>query len=257
MTTVNNPTDTELAELLGAAKNLLEFHDRWGMEYPYNDDLKFFLDRSVQASPQESSSSGRIDPDKEEPLDKSGDRIANQDELTALIAECCSCPLGENAAGTGRITPESSKDRPASLFIVCDPPWSGTTSSAPIEGEARNLLGRMLAAIDLSLEEVYLTSVLKCLPADKNLPVDRETGICLSWLKKEVELLNPGIIFTLGPLSARLLLETDKQLFTLRGRLRKWGNTPLVASYHPEMLLRHRELKKASWEDLKLIKGMI
>ncbi|MFW5906170.1 MAG: uracil-DNA glycosylase, partial [Desulfobia sp.] len=121
----------------------------------------------------------------------------------------------------------------------------------------RNLLGRMLAAIDLSLEEVYLTGVLKCLPADRNLAAAQESGTCLSWLRKEVELLNPGIILTLGPLSARLLLETDKQLFTLRGRLQKWRNTPLIASYHPEMLLRHQELKKASWQDLKLIKSMI
>ncbi len=240
-----------MAELVKTAGNLLGFHHLCGLDYPYNRELKSFLGKPVKKTP-ENASSRRA----EERTAQSEKKLHNLDDLSAMIAECRACPLSRTTAE--RIPAEGYKNRPLGLFIVCDPPLAGTTPPiAPIQGEARKLLARMLAAIDLTIEEVFLTSPVKCPSTESNFSVKNKIKACLSWLVKEVDLLAPGIILTLGPLSAKLLLDTEKQLFTLRGRFHKWQDTPLVPSYHPDILLKHEELKKASWEDLKLVKKML
>ena len=125
-------------------------------------------------------------------------------------------------------------------------------------GPAGELLTRMLAAINLSREEVFLTHAVKCLPPDNRAPTVDEINTCLIFLNRQIEIMRPKVICTMGPLAACSLLRSKDSLFHLRGRFHDFqtirGETvPLLSTFHPAFLIKNPEMKKASWQDLQLL----
>ncbi len=256
----NTAPEKGLAELIQGTKDLLTFHQRCGLDYPRSPALQCFLEgppsaATVYPPPRRQSEQYTGQANTTEPTTKTTAETIRPDDLAAMTAEYRACGLSEITEDG--IAAEGRKEGPIDLFIVCDPPLNPGKGAAPIQGEDRELLVKMLTAIDMQMEEVYLTSIVKCLPTDHDYPAEQGMKACLARLKREVDLLNPRLILTLGPLSARLMLDTEKQLFTMRGKLQRWQDTTLIPSYHPNMLLKHSELKKASWKDLRLIKKML
>ncbi len=247
-----------LAELIRDTGNLLAFHKRCGLVYPRSPDITTFLKTPLPRISHPSlpgpEQTGTAKTETAAAPTETKTTVCSLDNLSAMIAECRSCSPGE---GTDRISMEPGNNTPVGLMIVCDPPQVDTPEVAPIQGEARDLLSRMLTAIDLTMDEVHLTSIIKCRLPKGERSLEKRESYCLDWLEREADLVSPRIILTLGPLSARLILQTGRQLFTVRGRLHDWRKIPLVSSYHPEILLKHQELKKASWEDLKLVKKIL
>ena len=120
----------------------------------------------------------------------------------------------------------------------------------------------MLAAIHLSRKEVYITTLVKCFPGPQAKPRENEIKTCLPFLFRQIEIICPAVICTMGMLSSQTLLHSSQSLFQLRGLFYNFNDLcssqleskiVVMPSLHPSLLLENADLKKASWKDLQLI----
>lgn len=125
----------------------------------------------------------------------------------------------------------------------------------PYSGEAGDLLNKMIAAMSLTREQVYITRAVKCcLPVNEK-PKIRDVNICRSYLKKELALVKPDIICAFGEIAAMSLLETSVPLSRLRGHFHDYRGTRVMPTYSPEYLIKNTDAKRVVWEDLKKVIG--
>jgi DNA polymerase len=121
----------------------------------------------------------------------------------------------------------------------------------PFVGQAGKLLDAMLAALGMRRgENVYIANVVKCRPPNNRTPEPAEAEACRPYLERQIALIRPKLIVALGKSAASLLLRTDATIASLRGRRHRYGDTPLVVTYHPAYLLRNLPDKAKAWEDL-------
>ena len=145
------------------------------------------------------------------------------------------------------------------MFIGEAPGRDEDAEGLPFVGRAGQLLNKMLAAINLKREEVYITNVVNWRPKDNRTPTDDEILQFLPFLQEQIDLINPDFIFLLGGVAAKAILSTPIALGKLRGSWHEYQSLQLkktiytIASYHPAFLLRSPQFKKASWEDLKML----
>lgn len=175
------------------------------------------------------------------------------DTLEATIRGCTACGLCESRTqavpGVGH--------RGADLLVIGEAPGQEEDRlGEPFVGRAGQLLDRMLAAIGLDRDRVYITNVLKCRPPNNRDPKPEEVRACSPYLRRQIELLRPRAILAVGRISAQQLLETAETVGRLRGRWHRFGpcDTPLLVTYHPAYLLRSPGQKRKSWADLKRVR---
>ncbi|MDL1956441.1 MAG: uracil-DNA glycosylase [Candidatus Desulfofervidus auxilii] len=166
------------------------------------------------------------------------------------LGECKRCPLWENrhhiVFGEGPAN--------ARLVIVGEAPGEEEDlQGKPFVGAAGELLTKMLKAINLSREEVYITNIVKCRPPNNRNPRPKEIEKCKPFLLKQLETIHPKVICTLGSIAAQTLLETKTSISLLRGKIYIWHGIKLIPTFHPAYLLRNPRQKKFVWEDLKLL----
>ena len=129
----------------------------------------------------------------------------------------------------------------------------------PFVGRAGQLLNKMLLAINLRREDVYITNVINWRPPDNRTPNDEEILEFLPFLQRQIDIVKPKFIFLLGGVAAKAILSTPLALGKLRGKWHEYkslnldGSIPTIASYHPAFLLRSPQYKKHSWEDLQML----
>ncbi|MCK4256586.1 uracil-DNA glycosylase, partial [candidate division WOR-3 bacterium] len=126
----------------------------------------------------------------------------------------------------------------------------------PFVGKAGQLLTKMLKAIDLTREEIYIANVLKCRPPENRDPKPEEVDACKVYLEKQIELIAPQIILALGRHSLRLLTGYEGTLSQIRGNVLYYEGIKVIPTYHPAALIYHQEWKKGSWEDLKFLRRL-
>lgn len=171
------------------------------------------------------------------------------DALDAAVRGCRACRLWE----TRTKTVFGVGDRRADLMIIGEAPGADEDSQGePFVGRAGQLLNRMLAAIGFSREQVYIANVLKCRPPGNRDPKPDEALACQAYLQRQVALIEPKIILSVGRISAQHLLKTETPVGQLRGRWFDYGpaRIPLRVTYHPAYLLRSPEQKAKAWDDL-------
>ena len=145
------------------------------------------------------------------------------------------------------------------MFIGEAPGKEEDDQGLPFVGRAGQLLNKMLAAINLNREEVYITNVVNWRPPDNRTPTDEEILEFLPFLQEQIDLVNPDFIFLLGGVATKAILSTPLTLGKLRGSWHIYESLQLnkkiytLVSYHPAFLLRSPQYKKASWEDLKML----
>ena len=121
----------------------------------------------------------------------------------------------------------------------------------PFVGQAGKLLDSMLGAIGLQRgEAVYIANVVKCRPPGNRTPTPDEAKACAPFLDRQIELIQPKLIVALGKTAATRLLGTEASLASLRGKVHRYGDVPVVVTYHPAYLLRSLPEKAKAWEDL-------
>ncbi|MEN8139876.1 MAG: uracil-DNA glycosylase [Thermodesulfobacteriota bacterium] len=172
-------------------------------------------------------------------------------KLRAEIAACEACPLGKSGPplfGQGRQEPGLD------LLIVSDPAPMGNNGQV-FSGPDEELLTKMMAAINVDLDELFRTNICKC-PVTSP-PSPAYLSKCQDHLQKQIRLLQPKVIMTMGSLASQTVLGQNHQLAALRGRFHHYQGHPLVATYHPELLRQYPDLKKAAWYDLQLIQSRL
>ena len=168
------------------------------------------------------------------------------------IKDCHSCPLGEtrNKLVYGVGNPNADL-----LFIGEAPGADEDRIGEPFVGRAGQLFDKIIAAINLSREEIYIANILKCRPPGNRDPQPAEMEQCFPMLKEQIALIQPKLICALGRIAAQALLNTKTPLGKLRGRWHEFEGVPMLVTYHPAALLRFASYKKDTWEDMQKLRA--
>lgn len=174
-------------------------------------------------------------------------------ELKDKIHECTECPLGKTRKnfvfGTGN--PD------ADIMIIGEAPGAEEDEQGkPFVGRAGQLLTKILEAIHLSRDEVFIANILKCRPPDNRKPENSEADECEPYLKKQIELIKPAFILALGLTAVDRLLKNKHKMADIRGSVLEYEGIKMLVTYHPAALLRNPNWKPAVWEDVKLLRKL-
>jgi uracil-DNA glycosylase family 4 len=171
------------------------------------------------------------------------------EQLRQVVTSCRGCELCE----TRTQTVFGVGNRGADLMIIGEAPGADEDRQGePFVGRAGQLLNLMLEAIGLKREQVYIANILKCRPPGNRDPRPQEAQRCEPYLMRQMALVQPRVLLSVGRISAQNLLRTAAPIGRLRGRWHKFGpdRTPLMVTYHPAYLLRSPDQKSTAWQDL-------
>ena len=183
-----------------------------------------------------------------------GSPFATLADLSTAISTCTACTLHRDAKN-----PVPGEGNPNADFM-CVGEAPGATEDElgrPFVGQAGQLLDKILAAIKLSREDVYICNVLKHRPPGNRNPMPDEVQACSPYLLRQIELIQPRVIVALGTFAAQTLLNTKEGIGRLRGKVHRYYGVPLVVTYHPAALLRNPAWKKPTWEDVQLARKLL
>ncbi len=220
----------ELRETLAAARSQFEYLVDLGVEN---------LNRCV---PAENSGSQGL-----------AANAAGQESLDAIrqdLGDCQRCGLA--ASRTQLVYGVGNPN--ARLVLVGEAPGrEEDLRGEPFVGEAGRLLDRILLAMGLQREEVYICNVLKCRPPNNRDPLPEEVATCEAFLNRQIAAIRPQVIVGLGRFAVHSLLKTRVPISQLRGEWQTYRGIPLMPTYHPAYLLRNPEGKREVWEDMKSV----
>lgn len=176
-------------------------------------------------------------------------------EIRNDIGDCTRCKL--HRLGRTQIVFGVGNPNADLMFVGEAPGQDEDIQGFPFVGRAGQLLTKIIEAIDLKREDVYIANVLKCRPPNNRNPEPDEVASCQPFLKRQIEAIRPKVIVALGSFAAKTLLQTEEAISRLRGRVYKYGDAQLVATYHPAYLLRSPEKKRETWEDMKKVRALL
>jgi uracil-DNA glycosylase len=186
-----------------------------------------------------------------------GGSLASLDSLDAVakhIASCTRCPLYSTAIN--HVPGEGNPN--AGLVCVGEAP--GATEDElgrPFVGASGQLLTKILAAVNLAREDVFIVNVLKHRPPGNRNPLPEEVKACSPYLVRQIELIKPKVIVAWGTFAAQTLLDTKLSIGKLRGQIHRYYGVPLIVTYHPAALLRNPNWKRPTWEDVQLARRIL
>ena len=176
--------------------------------------------------------------------------FANLEELKQVVSVCTRCDLHKTRTQTVFGVGHPAAD----WLIIGEAPGADEDRlGEPFVGRAGQLLTNMLRAIGLAREEVFIANILKCRPPNNRDPQPEEVSSCGSFLRQQIDLIQPKIILAVGRIAAQSLLNVSTPIGQMRGKKYSYQDTgiPVVATYHPAYLLRSPQQKRKSWDDLK------
>jgi DNA polymerase len=181
-------------------------------------------------------------------------QLESLQELAKRVKDCTRCSLYQTA--TNPVPGEGNSK--AELVCVGEAPGAKEDETGrPFIGQAGQLLTKILAAIDLTREQVFICNVLKHRPPGNRNPLPEEVEACSPYLIRQLELIKPKVIVAFGTFAAQTLLNTKTPLGQLRGLVHQYHGIPLVVTYHPAALLRNPAWKRPTWEDVKLARRIL
>jgi len=174
--------------------------------------------------------------------------------VAGLIASCKKCRLCETRNHT--VPGEGAEN--ARLVVVGEGPGrTEDETGRPFVGQAGDLLTKILAAIDLPREQVYICNIVKCRPPENRTPQYDEVASCLPYLWRQIELVRPKVILAMGGTAAQSLLDAKSALGAMRNRVHRFRGIPVVVTYHPAALLRNPNWKKPTWDDVRFARRLL
>ena len=178
----------------------------------------------------------------------------NWEQLDSRIQQCDKCQLSvtRKQAITGR-----GKQSAELMFVLLAPNSSDDEAGYVCSGEANDLFSKMLAAINVAIDDVYITSLLKCKVPARHTVSAKEIKHCVAYLKQQIQLIQPELLIVLGETTIRCLLQKNMSLDVFRELNTKSqlqiDSVPIFVSYSPHELLLHPEYKRKAWADLQLL----
>lgn len=204
---------------------------------------------------------------EQEPMRSEADKAAAQplavfassvDALVSIrtdIGDCTRCKLhtlGRTQVVFGVGNPEADL-----MFVGEAPGGDEDIQGIPFVGRAGQLLTKIIEAIDLKREDVYIANVIKCRPPGNRNPEQDEVDTCEPFLFRQIDVVRPKVIVALGTFAARTLLRTLDPISRLRGRVYDYRGARLIPTFHPAYLLRNPSSKRDVWEDMKKVRALL
>jgi DNA polymerase len=143
------------------------------------------------------------------------------------------------------------------MFVGEAPGGDEDIQGIPFVGRAGQLLTKIIEAIGLTRDDVYIANVIKCRPPENRNPEPDEVETCEPFLSRQIEAIKPRVIVALGSFAAKALLKTQDPISRLRGRIYDYRGAKLVPTFHPAFLLRSPDRKRDTWEDMKRVRALL
>jgi DNA polymerase len=240
----------ECLKILNLAKKSLEEYRNWGENEIYKT-LPADASREKAVLPKvkrQTFSAENFD---------SGEEL---EQIKEKVSFCKKCPLGEKRLNAvfGCGSPDADL-----IFVGEGPGYAEDHIGKPFVGKAGQLLTKIIEAMGLTRESVYIANIVKCHPmidpsnpekrSNDRPPTLKEMEICKSYFDMQLEIIKPRIIVTLGTSSTKGLLNNTEAISRIRGSVREYKGIKLMPTFHPAALLRNQDLKKFVWEDMKKV----
>lgn len=185
-------------------------------------------------------------------ITESFDKVAEFKALREEIGDCKRCKLckGRTHIVFGEGDPEAEI-----MFIGEGPGKDEDIQGRPFVGEAGQVLTNLIVKLGLKREDVYIGNIVKCRPPNNRTPEDDEITTCVVFIKRQIEIIQPKVIITLGNVATQTLLEIKTPITRIRGHFQDYEGIPVMPTFHPAYLLRNRQDKILVWNDaLKVMK---
>jgi DNA polymerase len=176
------------------------------------------------------------------------------DGIAEQVADCTRCALHRERK---RTVPGEGASSPLVIVIGEGPGLDEDRTGRPFVGRAGQYLDRWFQAIGLDRRSnCFIANIVKCRPPGNRDPSPEESAACLPYLKRQIQILRPKAILTVGRISTQILCERTEGIGKLRGTDLEFMGIPLVATYHPSAVLRNSDLRAAVWQDLKRLRAL-
>ena len=172
-------------------------------------------------------------------------------EIEQAVLSCAKCPLH---AGRTNAVPGEGSTNSGLVFIGEAPGANEDRQGRPFVGRSGELLTKIITrGMEITREEVYITNIVKCRPPGNRNPLPGEIEQCRPYLLKQLEIIRPRVICTLGKFAAQCLLQSKAPISRLRGKQYEYKGIPLVPTFHPAYLLRNytKEARRQVWDDVR------
>ncbi|MBI1870333.1 MAG: uracil-DNA glycosylase [Chlamydiae bacterium] len=236
------------------------------MENSYNEkELNLFFDdldrwlhlqsalgkkRFYIPSLKRSSTASLSDELSEVPIPKSDFETTSFSEFRKNVLKCEKCVLAKTRT---QVVFGSGNEKAKLVFVGEAPGFDEDREGEPFVGKAGQLLTKMIQAMGLKREDVYIANIIKCRPPNNRTPTPEERETCFPYLVEQLERIGPKIICALGNVAAQTLLQTEKTITRLRGMFHEVRGIKIMPTFHPAFLLRNPEAKREVWRDLQMI----
>ncbi|HMS11220.1 MAG TPA: uracil-DNA glycosylase, partial [Pyrinomonadaceae bacterium] len=177
------------------------------------------------------------------------------ESIRAEIGNCTRCPL--HAQGRTQIVHSTGNFNAELMFVGEAPGADEDVKGEPFVGRAGQLLTKIIEAIGLKREEVFIGNINRCRPPGNRQPLPEEASVCRPYLLREVAVIKPKVIVVLGAHAAHNLLEVKTPISKLRGHFHDYFGTKVMPTFHPAYLLRDPHKKKEVWEDMKMVRDLL
>jgi uracil-DNA glycosylase family 4 len=177
--------------------------------------------------------------------------------LTEVEGEALACRRCRLAESRQNVVFGSGDPHARLMFVGEGPGAEEDRQGLPFVGPAGELLTRIVAAIGLTREQVYIANVVKCRPPGNREPAPDEVAACRGYLEAQIDLVRPRVIVLLGRTAAQTLLGVDRSLARLRGQWHSVRGVAARVTYHPAALLRNPDYKRPTWEDMQLVRDRL
>lgn len=177
------------------------------------------------------------------------------DAVRVDLGECTRCKL--HTLGRKQIVFGVGNPTADLMFVGEAPGADEDLKGEPFVGRAGQLLTKIIEAIGLAREDVYIANIIKCRPPQNRNPDPDEVETCEPFLFQQIDIIQPKVVVALGTFAARTLLRTMDPISRLRGRIHEYRGAKLIPTFHPAYLLRNPSSKREVWEDMKLARSLL
>lgn len=252
--------DSNLKEIVEELKRYLEFQESMGLKTvtAYNKETEngtqLITEKEVPRTEPMATKNNQTEEDIiiiEEPANLfDGSKIMTLEEIREEIGDCTRCKLHE---GRTNLVFGDGNPKAKLVFVGEGPGRDEDMQGKPFVGRSGKLLTKIIEAMGLKREDVYICNVVKCRPPDNRTPEPNEMSTCEQFLFKQIRFIKPEVIVCLGATAAKSILRTKASLGSLRGKFHMYSGTKLMVTYHPAALLRNPHFKKPAWEDMQVV----
>lgn len=225
--------DRELRTLIDSVKFYIELERESGM-------------RELVAGPAPTSEAG-----------VAGHAGSEAGDLKTLHDEVLLCNRCELAKTRRSVVFGAGSSHAKLMFVGEAPGRDEDIQGLPFVGRAGGLLTKIIEAMGYTRDEVYIANILKCRPPDNRAPLPDEILACADNVRRQVAMIRPTVIVTLGKFASQTLLKTETPISALRGNFHEYEGIKVMPTFHPAYLLRNPDDKKLVWDDMKKVMAVL